>query len=163
MIDKSAYRPSVGVVLLNQARNVFMAQRLDSDRFGWLNTWQFPQGGIDEGETASVAALRELQEETGVTSVQIIDVMPQWLYYDLPADLAAQIWGGKYKGQKQKWFLCRFLGNDAEINLGQNLINSHAEFANWEWADFQAAPNRVVPFKMDVYKEVVSYFSNWFK
>jgi len=161
MKNDSDYRPSVGVVLMNQDNKVLIARRSDGVDLSW--PWQFPQGGIDDNEDPSTAALRELQEETGITSAQIITSMPQWLYYDLPKDLAIKSWGGKYKGQKQKWFLCKFLGDDSEINLEQTSDSFHAEFDSWEWIDLTESLNRVVPFKMDVYKEVVSYFSKFFK
>ncbi len=136
-----------------------MAQRLDSYQLGWPDSWQFPQGGIDDGEDLAVAALRELKEETGITAVEIIAEMPQWLYYDLPVNLAEKIWQGRYKGQKQKWFLIKFLGNDSQIDLAQ----TNPEFHAYEWVDIDDSINRVVPFKLDVYKEVVSYFQKWFK
>ena len=159
MKSNSLYRPCVGIVLINNDHKVFMAQRLDGYRLGWPDSWQFPQGGIDDGEDPSIAALRELKEETGISTVEIIAEMPQWLYYDLPVNLASTAWNGKYKGQKQKWFLLKFLGNDSQINLAQD----HAEFHTFEWVSINESLNRVVPFKMDVYKEVVNYFLNWFK
>lgn len=162
MTNADDYRSSVGVVVINRDHKVFMAQRLDdldNNAPVWPNSWQFPQGGIDHGEEPESAALRELKEETGIVSVQIIDAIPGWLYYDLPTDLARKIWGGQYKGQKQKWFLLKFLGDDAEINLDQ----AHPEFHNWEWTNIQESPNRVVPFKVAVCKEVLHYFSRWFK
>ena len=96
-----------------------MAQRLDGYRLGWPDSWQFPQGGIEDSEGLAVAALRELQEETGIVDVKIVAEMPHWLYYDLPENLASSAWQGKYKGQKQKWFLIKFLGNDSQIDLAQ--------------------------------------------
>ncbi|MEI6628861.1 MAG: RNA pyrophosphohydrolase, partial [Alphaproteobacteria bacterium] len=131
MKNDSLYRPCVGIVLFNHTNKVFMAQRLDGYRLGWPDSWQFPQGGIDDGEDPAVAALRELKEETGITEVKIIAEMPQWLYYDLPTNLAEKIWQGKYKGQKQKWFLIKFLGNDSQIDLAQ----TNPEFHAYEWVD----------------------------
>lgn len=159
MNGKFLYRACVGIVLFNRSNKVFMAQRLDGYRLGWSDSWQFPQGGIDEGEDPAVAALRELKEETGISEAEIIAEMPQWLYYDLPANLAEKIWQGKYKGQKQKWFLIKFLGNDSQINLAQ----TNPEFHAYEWVDIDESINRVVPFKLHVYKGVVGYFRDWFK
>ena len=159
MKNDSLYRPCVSIVLFNHSNKVFMAQRLDGYRLGWPDSWQFPQGGIEDGEDLAVAALRELKEETGITAVEIIAEMPQWLYYDLPANLAEKIWQGKYKGQKQKWFLIKFLGNDSQIDLAQ----TNPEFHAYEWVDIDESINRVVPFKLDVYKGVVGYFRDWFK
>jgi putative (di)nucleoside polyphosphate hydrolase len=158
-INACDYRPCVGVVLINSNHQVFVAKRLDGERLGWPNSWQFPQGGIDEAEDPKTAALRELKEETGITTVEILDENPDWIYYDLPNDLAARSWGGRFKGQRQKWFLMNFLGSNAEINLNQTT----PEFCAWEWIPFNESINRVVPFKIDVYKQVISYFSTWFK
>jgi putative (di)nucleoside polyphosphate hydrolase len=152
------YRPCVGIVLQNQNAQVFVAKRLDSERLGWPNSWQFPQGGIDNAEDSKIAALRELKEETGITTVEVIEEMPDWSYYDLPHELASKIWDGRYKGQRQKWFLMKFLGSDDEINL----TTSTPEFCAWEWIPLNESINRVVPFKIDVYKQVISYFSKWF-
>ena len=159
MNSESLYRPCVGVVVFNKDKKVFMAQRLDGYRLGWPNSWQFPQGGIDTNEEPANAALRELREETGISEIEIVAEISSWLYYDLPEDLAAKIWQGQYKGQKQKWFLMKFSGDDSQINLEQD----NAEFYNYEWVDLKDSINRVVPFKVDVYKEVVSYFQDWFK
>ena len=153
------YRPCVGIVLLNSKSQVFAAKRIDGERLGWPNSWQFPQGGIDEAEDPKTAALRELQEETGITTVEVVDEMPDWLYYDLPPELVSKIWEGRFKGQRQKWFLMKFIGHDDEINLNQ----STPEFCVWEWIPLHESINRVVPFKIDVYKQVISYFSKWVK
>lgn len=153
------YRPCVGIVLINKDSQVFIAKRIDGERLGWPNSWQFPQGGIDDGEEAKTAALRELKEETGVETVEILDEMPDWIYYDLPNELASISWDGRFKGQRQKWFLMRFIGEEAEINLNQRT----PEFCAWEWVPPNESIIRVVPFKIDVYKQVISYFFKWVK
>lgn len=157
--NPSDYRPCVGIVLINRDSHVFVAKRIDGERLGWSNSWQFPQGGIDDGEDAKTAALRELKEETGAETVEILAEMPDWIYYDLPGELASVIWEGRFKGQRQKWFLMKFIGEEAEINLNQNI----PEFCAWEWVSPNESIIRVVPFKIDVYKQVISYFSKWIK
>jgi len=129
MNNPEEYRACVGIVVLNKNRHVFVAKRLDGERSGWPNSWQFPQGGIDERENPQTAALRELNEETGISSIKILDEMPIWLYYDIPEHIAARSWTGQYKGQRQKWFLMKFTGSDEEINLKQHV----QEFCDWEW------------------------------
>lgn len=159
MIHKpEEYRACVGIIVLNQDSKVFLAKRLDGQRFEWPNSWQFPQGGIDDNEDPKVAAYRELKEETGICSVGIIAENPDWLYYDIPEHIASKSWNGRYKGQRQKWFLMRFIGSDNEINLE----NHTQEFCAWEWVLPSKVINRVVPFKIDVYKQVINYFSKWF-
>ena len=146
------YRPCVGVVLANTAGQVFVGQRAD-----WSEpAWQMPQGGIDAGETPHVAALRELQEETGVGPrlVRIECETPDWLCYDFPSDIAAKRWGGRYRGQAQKWFLARFLGQDDQIDLA----TEHPEFTEWQWVAPQDTLALIVPFKRDVYAQVLEEF-----
>ena len=146
------YRPNVGIMLIDGRGLIFAAQRLDSA----VPAWQMPQGGIDEGEDPRGAALRELQEEIGVPPalVQVVDETPGWLTYDLPLDLVANIWKGRYRGQKQKWFLMRFMGQDAQIDL----VQDHPEFSTWRWIDAAAMIDAIVPFKRDIYRQVVTTF-----
>ncbi len=153
------YRPCVGMVVLNKDFKVFVAKRLDMQDCESPNSWQFPQGGINESENIRDAVLRELKEETGIQTVEILDEMPQWLYYDLPKHIALKSWNGRFKGQRQKWFLMKFTGLDSEINLEQHT----PEFCAWEWIYIDEVIKRLVPFKIDVYKQVISYFSKWFK
>ena len=146
------YRRGVGVVLVNSRGRVFVAQRIDTAE----SAWQMPQGGIDDGETAREAALRELHEEIGTYKARIIGVTRNWLTYDLPADLQTKVWKGKYRGQKQKWFLMRFTGEDADIDLETD----HPEFSTWKWLPFTHLPRVIVGFKRDIYKQVVAAFKD---
>lgn len=143
------YRPGVGVLLFNPDGLVFVGQRLDST----LEAWQMPQGGIDDGEDATTAALRELEEETGVPAhlVEIIGETPEWHYYDLPDDMVGTIWKGRYAGQRQKWFAMRFLGNDADVAIDQK----HPEFKAWRWAPVDMLVDLAVPFKRDLYSDII--------
>ncbi len=143
------YRPGVGVLLFNGDGKVFVGQRLDSK----LEAWQMPQGGIDEGEDPTTAALRELEEETGVPAhlVEIIAETPDWHYYDLPADMVGTIWKGRYAGQRQKWFSMRFLGTDADVAIDQ----PHPEFKAWRWTAVDTLVDLAVPFKRELYTDVI--------
>ena len=151
-VDLARYRPNVGVVLARPDGKVWLGRRADTP--GPAN-WQFPQGGVDDGETPEVAALRELAEETGVTSARIIGQTKDWLAYDFPPGHAGSKVSRGWVGQKQMWFAARFLGDDAEINLG---AHHHIEFDAWRWADLDEAPELVVEFKKATYRKVVEAF-----
>jgi len=144
------YRPCVGIMLVNTENKVFVAKRIDSE----LEAWQMPQGGIDDGEETRSAAFRELEEETGVTNATIIAESSDWHPYDIPADMVPKVWGGKYRGQKQKWFLMRFDGTDADINID----TKEPEFSEWRWANPQELPDLIVPFKRALYQNIVAEF-----
>jgi len=137
-------RKGVGIVLLNNKNKVFVAKRIDNPK----NFWQMPQGGIDEGEDYYEAALRELKEETSVISVEHVKEIDEKLTYILPDHLIGIIWRGKFKGQIQKWFVMRFIGNDSEININ----TKKPEFLDWKWIDLEDLPKIAVNFKLDVYK-----------
>jgi putative (di)nucleoside polyphosphate hydrolase len=144
------YRLGVGLVLFNAQGLVFAARRIDTE----LDAWQMPQGGIDKGEEPEVAALRELEEEIGTAKAEIIAETKDWLAYDLPKDLAAQVWKGKYRGQKQKWYALRFLGDDSDINIA----TEHPEFSDWTWMPLAEVVEKIVPFKRDIYRAVAAEF-----
>ena len=147
------YRPAAGIMLLNDAGKVFVAQRIDTT----LEAWQMPQGGLDPGEEAYAGALRELEEETGIRAdqVELIAAAPEPLFYDLPPDLLGKVWKGRYRGQRQHWFLLRYLGRDAEINLE----TAHPEFRAWRWAEPTDLPALIVPFKVELYRAVLKAFA----
>jgi putative (di)nucleoside polyphosphate hydrolase len=153
-IEKLPYRPCVGVMLVNRDGLAFAGQR--TDRF--KDAWQMPQGGIDAGEEPRAAALRELLEETGVTAdlVRIEAETDGWVYYDLPEELVGKIWKGRYRGQKQKWFLMRFEGADGQVNIE----TEHPEFSRWQWLPVGELVDRIVPFKREVYRTVIQAFED---
>ena len=147
-----SYRPCVGLMVVNMRKNFFTAQRLDFTS----TAWQMPQGGIDEGEEALHAAYRELLEETSITEneVELLAVSRDWFSYDLPKELVSRLWNGLYRGQKQKWFLMRFIGNDDDINLNTEI----PEFSCWRWSTRQQLIESIVPFKKDLYRAVLKEF-----
>ena len=140
-------RIGVGIVLLNHENKVFVGKRIDNP----ANSWQMPQGGINRNENFLEAAKRELEEETGVKTVKIIKELNEWLTYYLPEELIGKIWKGKYVGQKQKWFIMKFLGKNDEINIK----TENPEFLNWRWIDSSDLPKVVVDFKVNIYKKLV--------
>jgi len=139
-------RSGVGIVLLNEKNKVFVGKRIDNPG----NFWQMPQGGIDKNESYLEAAKRELKEETGVVTVKVIKELDEWLSYNLPKNLLGKIWGGKYRGQKQKWFIMKFLGKNNEINIK----TKKPEFLEWKWIEPSKLPRIAVNFKINIYKKM---------
>lgn len=150
------YRPSVGAMLINAQGRVFVAQRLDFPS----QAWQMPQGGIEHGEDPAIAVLRELKEEIGTDKVEIIAQSERWRDYDLPDQLIGVLWGGKYRGQRQKWFILRFLGSDEDIDLESH---GEPEFSAWKWVDVEQIVGLIVPFKRAIYADIVSEFRSIIK
>lgn len=155
-VDLSAYRPNVGVVLFNAKGQVWLGKRAETPA-PW--NWQFPQGGVDEGEDLEAAARRELKEETGVTSVELLGRTHDWLTYDFPADVmkGPKGWRG-FKGQKQMWFAFRLTGPDSEIDL---FADDDVEFETWRWGELSEAANLIIPFKKPIYEAVAAAFGEW--
>ncbi len=151
--DSLPYRPCVGIMLANRNGQVFVGQRIDSKEG---DAWQMPQGGIDKGETAEIALIRELGEETGIGAdlVDVIARSSEEYIYDLPDELIGKLWGGKYRGQSQRWFLLRFKGQDSDINIA----TEHPEFDTWRWVEAHQLVDLIVPFKRPVYRDVVQEF-----
>jgi len=144
--NKLPLRIGVGIVLLNNENNVFVGKRIDNPK----NSWQMPQGGVDQNENFLQAAKRELEEETGIKSVKLIKELDGWFEYDLPENLLGKLWKGKYRGQKQKWFVMKFLGKLDEINVNTR----NPEFMDWKWIELSKLPNIAVHFKVNIYKKI---------
>jgi putative (di)nucleoside polyphosphate hydrolase len=162
-IETLPYRPCVGIALFNAKGLVWIGNRSDKDAEGegeghW---WQMPQGGLDKGEDPYKAALRELHEETSVTHASLLREAAGWFIYDLPPELVGQSWGGRYRGQKQKWFALRFEGKESEIDVLHPGGGKHkAEFSTWRWEKLGRLPELIVPFKRQVYEQVVAAFQD---
>jgi putative (di)nucleoside polyphosphate hydrolase len=155
----AAYRPCVGIMLINPAGLVWVGHRFDGPNDeGGGEWWQMPQGGIDEHEDPLKAAFRELEEETGIRSVELLAEAPDWFIYDLPDRLIGLAFGGRYRGQRQKWFALRFTGDESEINLSPP--GHTAEFDAWKWVPVAELVPGIVPFKRDVYAQVATAFSH---
>jgi putative (di)nucleoside polyphosphate hydrolase len=148
--DDHLYRPNVGIMLLNATNEVFVARRID----GPPDAWQMPQGGVDKGEEPRAAAFRELKEEIGTDKAELIAESAGWLRYDVPADIAGRMWRGRYRGQRQKWFLTRFTGREEDIDLA----TEHPEFSAWKWVAAERLPELIVPFKRAVYVAILEEF-----
>jgi putative (di)nucleoside polyphosphate hydrolase len=149
-IAQLPYRPCVGIALFNQKGQVFVAQRIDNPG----PAWQMPQGGIDAHEEPLQAAWREMREEIGTDRARYIGETKDWLQYDLPVELVPQIWKGRFRGQRQKWYAFRFVGEDREINIA----TEDPEFSAWRWADLEEIPDLIVPFKRQLYRDLVAEF-----
>lgn len=162
IVDRESmpYRRCVGVMVLNQDGQVWVGRRVDSNNEGEARgkLWQMPQGGVDKGEDLLEAARRELQEESGITSVEQLGETRDWVVYDLPEQVLGIALKGKYRGQKQKWFAFRFAGQESEINVDEPMPGVKAEFDEWKWVDIETLPDLIVPFKRAAYQQVVESF-----
>ncbi|GAA0277662.1 RNA pyrophosphohydrolase [Alteraurantiacibacter aestuarii] len=152
--DPEQYRPCVGTMMVNTDGHVFVGKRIDNQEGDW---WQMPQGGVDPGEDMDKAMLRELGEETGVKAkhLEIVGTLDEELFYDLPDNLRGKLWGGRYRGQRQTWYLVRFTGKDKHIDLD---AHKHPEFCDFKWVEPELLPDLIVPFKRDIYEAVVAGF-----
>jgi len=148
------YRLGVGAMMFNAQDQVFVAKRIDTPG----DAWQMPQGGIDEGEDPRATVFRELKEEIGTDNAEIIGETSDWLTYDLPKEIRKSIWKGRYRGQKQKWFALRYLGTDADIDL---TAHKHPEFSEWRWTELDTIVDLIVPFKQDLYRDIVAGFQHF--
>ena len=149
------YRPNVGMMIINQKKEIFVGKRIDHPS----NFWQMPQGGIDAQEIPSIAALREMEEEVGIkkNKVDLLAESKDWYYYSIPSDLAKTLWKGKYKGQRQKWFLYKFKGTDKDINIH----TEHPEFSNYKWVTKDFLVPNIVPFKKKIYEKLLLEFKDY--
>tara|TARA_A100001011_G_scaffold269319_2_gene278518 strand:+ start:1592 stop:2059 length:468 start_codon:yes stop_codon:yes gene_type:complete len=145
-------RTGVGIIVLNKENKVFVGKRKDNP----IDKWQMPQGGVDSGEKLVDAMRRELIEETSIKSIEIIKEVEDWLDYELPKNLLGKIWKGKYRGQKQKWFIVKFLGSESEVNI----ITKKPEFIEWKWVEINQLPSIIVDFKKNVYERLVKELKN---
>ena len=161
-MDFSKYRPCVGIMLLNREGLVFVGRRRNkrAEHLMKGHEWQMPQGGIDDGEDPFDAARRELKEETNVSSTRLLAEAPDWYWYDLPSDSSKYAFRGRYKGQRQRWFALSFEGKDSEINIDRPGGDGHPEFDAWRWERMERLPELVVPFKRNVYEQVITIFSH---
>ncbi len=156
------YRPCAGLMVLNRAGLAFIGRRIDGpEHVDNTHVWQLPQGGIDPGEDPQRAALRELREETNISSVERLGEIAEWLNYDIPPAIAGYAWSGKYRGQTQKWFALRFTGAESEIDIEHPAGGHQPEFVEWRWEKLQNLPALVVPFKRKVYERVVAEFAKF--
>ena len=154
------YRPCAGIMVINRAGLVFIGRRSSGpEHVDDVHVWQMPQGGIDDNEEPYKAALRELYEETSIRSVEKLGEVGDWLTYDIPRDIAGQVWKGKYRGQKQKWYALRFTGRDSEINIETPGDGHKPEFIAWRWERIENLPALIIPFKRKIYERVVAEFS----
>ena len=157
------YRPCAGIMVFNRAGLIFVGRRSSGpEHIDVTHVWQMPQGGIDENEDPYKAALRELYEETNIRSVEKLGEMAEWLAYDIPRDIIGEAWGGKYRGQKQKWYALRFTGPDSEIDVLSPGGGKHKpEFIDWRWLELKSLPDLVVPFKRATYEQAVKEFAGF--
>lgn len=153
--EQRPYRPCVGIFLLNNDGLVFAGRRIDSR----AEAWQMPQGGIDAGESPLQACMREMREEIGTNTAELVSQHDDWLYYDIPLPLADRLWQGRYKGQKQKWMALRFTGDDSDINIA----TEEPEFCEWKWLSPHDLVDLAVPFKRDIYQNVLAAFAPYLK
>ncbi|MFT5704036.1 MAG: putative (di)nucleoside polyphosphate hydrolase [Rickettsiales bacterium] len=147
------YRSGVGIVVINSKKEIFVGKRIDNHS----DAWQMPQGGLDAGEHEDDAMFRELAEETGIKDVQVLTKSSGYFYYNLPYKLQKKFWGGKFLGQKQRWYLVEFLGSDESINVATEI----PEFSNWKWVSRDQITQVIVPFKRDLYEQVVEEFKDF--
>jgi len=151
-VNSLPYRYGVGMMLVNKDSQVFVGKRIDTSS----EAWQMPQGGVDKGEDEKTAAFRELQEEVGTDKAVLIAQSADYYYYDLPEELIPNVWGGKFRGQKQRWFVFLFEGDNDDINIATD----HPEFCEWKWINANDLPDVIVPFKRKIYSDILGEFSN---
>lgn len=147
------YRPSVGLVIINDKRQIFVGERIDNP-----GAWQMPQGGVEKNESIETTTYREMLEETGTNKAEILAIAPHTICYDFPTGLGRKLWNGQYHGQEQRWVLCRFTGTDKDINLNHH---TPAEFKNWKWVNPKDLTKACISFKEETYKKVLSLFENY--